>query len=258
MKTKYTLLLFLFFVFACLTLVAQSVEKTGYPAIDSLIIDMKFTYGITIEVKKPSATSWETSIIDFDPLSKSDYKELSKYVYLFREEFFKYPKEFIEHTHLKKVAFVKHLTNQKVEVAAMPDYYQENLYMDIFVGNYDKTYQRHVVHHEFYHMIEEQLNGNTYFKDPEWAKLNDPSFQYGSGGINARSSDMQPVIHPLDGFISLYAASGLEEDKAELFAGLMTTEEKTKIRNWAETDKILDKKIKYLSAFLKKYSLNLN
>ena len=109
MKTRFTALLFLFFAFSCSTLISQSNKKTGYAAIDSLIDDMKLTYGINIQVKSPSATSWETSIIDFDPLSESDYKELEKYVHLFREEFFKYPKEFIENTHLKKVAFVKNL-----------------------------------------------------------------------------------------------------------------------------------------------------
>ena len=255
MKTKLQLLFFLFFIIHYFPNTSEASEKTGSPTIDSLITDMYDSYGVTIEVVNPSSTSWSTSVISFDPLSENDYAELEKYVHLFRSEFFKYPKKFIINTNLKKVVFVKNLINQSVSVAAMPDYYKENLYMDIFVGNYDKTYQRHVVHHEFYHMIEEQFNGNAYYKDPIWAKMNDPSFQYGNGGINARSSDLEPVNHPQQGFISGYSMSGLEEDKAEIYAGLMTTEEKDKLRKWAKSDKILAAKIFYLSAFLKDYGL---
>ncbi len=258
MKTKFRILVFLFFVISCRPAKTECTDQIGYPAMDSLITDMRISYGICLEIVEPSATTWGSNVISFDVLSEEDYKELENYARLFREEFFKYPKTFVDKTKLKRVTFVKNLINQSVPVAAMPDYYQEILYMNIFEGNYDRVYQRHVVHHEYYHMIEEQLNGNAYFKDPIWAKMNPPFFQYGSGGINARSSDMSLVNHPQDGFISLYCMSGLEEDKAELYAGLMTTEEKTRIKEWAKNDKILNNKIKYLTGFLKRYSLELN
>ncbi|MFL5728403.1 MAG: putative zinc-binding metallopeptidase, partial [Cytophagaceae bacterium] len=231
---------------------------TGNEVIDRFIEDMQSSYGICVEVLAPSPTSWGKEVISCDALEETDYAELGKYVRIFRNEFFKYPRAFVENTRLQKVAMVKNLINQGVSVAAMPDYYQENLYMDIFVGNYDSVYQKHVVHHEFYHMIEQELNGSAYYKDPAWAKFNDVSFVYGTGGIKNRSSDLQPVIHPQNGFISGYAMTGLEEDKAELFAGLLTSEEKDKIRMWAKKDLILKNKIRLLSGFLKKYSLDLD
>lgn len=257
MRIKISFLFFFFFVIVHSQ--AACPEKTGNEVIDRFISDMQFSYGICVEVLSPSPTTWGSSVISFDALEESDYPELEKYVRLFRAEFFKYPKSFIDSTNLKKVALVKNLKNQNIAVAAMPDYYQENLYMDIFVGNYDSTYQKHVVHHEFYHMIEEEFNGNTYYKDPEWAKMNnDSDFQYGSGGINTRSSGAGVVNHPRNGFVNEYAMSALEEDKAEIFGVLMTSEEEMIVRGWAESDKILKSKIKYLSDFLNYYSLNLD
>lgn len=256
MRSKHLLILFLFLSGS--PAFSQCNKKTGNQAVDSLITDMQNTYGICVEILDPPATSWDVSVISFEELKKNDHKELEKYCRLFREEFFKYPKEFIKNTHLQKVVMVKELYNQGVPVAAMPDYYKENLYMDIYVGNYDALYQRHVVHHEFYHMIEQELNGDPYYKDPEWNKFNEEGFTYGNGGINNRTGDMRPIIHPLPGFISLYSATGLEEDKAEIFAALMTGEERELIMPWAEEDLILKNKIEYLTAFLKNYGLNLN
>jgi hypothetical protein len=256
MKTK--LLLILIFSFVISWSYAQCPDETGNTVIDQFIKDMYESYEIWVEVTSPSPTTWGKTVIDYDRLQESDYEELAKYVELFRKEFFKYPKAFVENTKLKKVAMVKNLINQGVPVASMPDYYQENLYMDIYIGNYDKVYQRHVIHHEYYHMIEQQFHGTSYYKDPQWAKFNDPSFQYGSGGINSRESSVQVVNHPREGFISGYAMSGLEEDKAELFATLMTTEEEDMIRKWAETDEILKNKIALLTDFLKDYNLDLD
>jgi hypothetical protein len=256
MQTKLFLLFFSFSIISYSH--AQCPDETGNAIIDRFIQDMYESYEICVEVTSPSPTTWGQTVIDYDQLQESDYEELEKYVQLFQKEFFKYPKAFVENTKLKKVAMVKNLINQGVSVASMPDYYQENLYMDIYVGNYDKTYQKHVVHHEYYHMIEQQFHGTSYYKDPEWAKFNEPSFQYGSGGINARESSVQVVNHPRNGFISGYAMSGLEEDKAELFATLMTTEEEDMIREWAETDEILRNKIELLTSFLINYSLDLN
>jgi hypothetical protein len=258
MKSKiiYTLLLLVFV--SCSTVIPQCNKNTGSKSADSLLTDLQNTYGLCLEIIDPSGTSWSADLVHFEKLEKQDHKEMEKYCQLFRSEFFKYPKEFIAFTKLQRIILVKDLYNQGVPVAAMPDYYKENLYIDIYVGNYDPLYQRHVIHHEFYHMIEEQFNGNPYYVDPEWNKFNDPAFKYGTGGINNRTEEMRPITHPLPGFISLYSATGLEEDKAEIFAALMTSEEREMIMPWTKDDLILKNKIEYLISFLKNYGIDLN
>jgi len=152
--------------------------------------------------RKSPATSWTTDLIHFEELEKKDKEEWRNIANYF-VRIFKYPKEFITNTKLRRIVLVKELYNQGVPVAAMPEYYKENLYMDIYIGNNDPLYQRHVVHHEFYHMIEQELNGDAYYIDPEWNKFNEPGFTYGSGGINNRTGEMRP-LHILCRDLSVY------------------------------------------------------
>jgi len=219
---------------------------------------MHTTYQVDVEIVSPPGTSWNEEIIHFKSLTLHDEAEVKKYVKLFHYEFFKYPFEFIKNTKLKKIVLVKELYNSGVPVAAMPDYYQEYLYIDIYEGHNNHKYQRHVIHHEFYHMIEEEFNGNTYYKDPEWNAFNVPGFQYGNGGINNRGSHMSVINHPDSGFINLYSQTGLEEDKAEIFGSLMTDNEKELVLSWTIHDKILQLKVDYMVRFLKKHGLTIH
>ena len=61
---------------------------------------------------------------------------------------------------------------------------------------------RHVIHHEYFHMVEEQVNGSAYFKDPKWAALNTKGFKYGSGGDKMRDGNVTPLTHPQAGFVT--------------------------------------------------------
>jgi hypothetical protein len=40
-------------------------------------------------------------------------------------------------------------------------------------------YQRHVIHHEYFHVADRGLQGNLFISDPYWASLNRPDFRYG-------------------------------------------------------------------------------
>jgi hypothetical protein len=183
---------------------------------------------------------------------KEDFENLLKYLQLFEKEWRKYSKNYTFNTNVKQIAFVKNLAYAGQTRAAIPDAYKEILYYDFLVGNYDSTYQKHVVHHEYYHMIEEQFNGSQYYKDAKWASFNNPKFQYGMGGAYARGSDQYPITHPLDGFMNLYSISGLEEDKAEVYAFLFVKEEYEKVKEWLDKDVILSKKVNYMKEFITK------
>jgi hypothetical protein len=211
-------------------------------------------YGIKMISENIPASTWAE--LTYKNLQKND-SFLPKYLSFFDNEFNKYSKDFVKITNLKTVAFVKNLAVDGQERAAAPDYYKEILFLDIYLGNYDEQYQRHVIHHEFYHMIEEQLNGDAYYKDPVWASFNPAGFSYGNGGKYERGENAYPVTHPQTGFINIYSASALEEDKAEIYAALFTEGQDKLMKKWIkEGDTVLGKKVNYMKEFLKENKQN--
>lgn len=85
----------------------------------------------------------------------------------------------------------------------------------------DVNYIRRVIHHEFFHHIDHTINGTFYYQDPEWEAFNPVGFEYGEGGQVKRvllSLDMNLKSF----FFNDYCTSGIEEDKAETFAWLVT------------------------------------
>lgn len=185
--------------------------------------------------------------LEFAAASESDRKLLQQYLHLLAEELMKYPRAFVKASRLRVVAVGKGLVFRKQPRSALPDYVQETLYYDFsYLGRSSKEYVRHVIHHEYFHMLEEEWNGSAYFKDPSWAKLNEPGFRYGSGGVNARDSSVSTFNHPRAGFVNGYAMSGLEEDKAEVWASMFVPGEWKLVAAWCEEDERLRQKVTFL------------
>ena len=105
-------------------------------------------------------------------------------------------------------------------------------------------------------MIEEEINGDAYWKDAKWAQLNDPLFKYGRGGASVRDGRTSLFTHPRNGFINKFSMSGLEEDKAEIYASLFSEEAFRKVAKWMQKDKILRAKVKYMKTFLRSVDKN--
>lgn len=216
--------------------------------IDAIVSQIESKYPIRISYKK--SLKWTWGIVGYTKLAVSDYAQLLKYLTIFQEEFNKYPPEFIRKSNLKWVVIGKNLSYLGQHRASIPDYRREILYYDIAQGSYDTCYQKSVIHHEFYHMIEEEFNGNVYYKDTDWAKLNSKDFKYGKGGKYFNSSISKKVFHPDPGFITDYSTSGLEEDKAEVYAGLFVEETSACLGDWIKEDEILRNKVNYMKDFL--------
>lgn len=183
-------------------------------------------------------------------LSEKDNDLLSKYAVILEKSWRKYPEGFVKKSGIRALALVKNLKVQRQRRFAMPDPYGEMLYLDIQSFRFGESYCEHVIHHEFYHMIEQEFNGDMYYKDPEWNRLNDGAFRYGEGGKYMRDPGQSWKEHPVQGFVNGYATSALEEDKAEVFAYLFTTVEFAKIRDWIRNDRILQNKYHYMIRFL--------
>jgi hypothetical protein len=105
-----------------------------------------------------------------------------------------------------------------------------------------------VLHHEFFHVIDYRDDGEVY-RDDAWAALNPRSFRYGSGGKNAQQrSDTSLLTDRLPGFLTHYSTTGVEEDKAELFAHLLASG--PHVRERCERDAVLQAKVERMKKLL--------
>ena len=147
--------------------------------------------------------------------------EIERYLKLFTPEFGLYPPSYVAKSGLKRVIFCQDLSFAGQLRTAIPDWDHDDLYLDVRRGADKPDYVRKVIHHEFFHLVDLRDDGEVY-RDDRWSALNPPGFKYGSGGRNAQTvkgtaslSESQP------GFLNHYSTTGVEEDKAEIFANLV-------------------------------------
>lgn len=183
--------------------------------------------------------------VTFEPIDTSqDLKAVREYMVLVRRELKRNP-ELIERTGLKYFIIVKNLRVSGQERGLTPDVHTRAIYAT-GRGAHNRVYQRHCVHHEFFHYLMGQWKKDMYFKDPEWIAFNPPGTRYGSGGVAARGPDQYTLTHPAPGFINRYSQSAVEEDMCEIFAALQVPEERRLLMQWAREDEALRNKMKYM------------
>lgn len=110
------------------------------------------------------------------------------------------------------------------------------------------------VHHELYHLVEERLFGDFYYRDPAWLALNPERLEYGQGGATAYGGVFHNLGHPATGLVSRYAQYGPEEDKAEVFGWLMTPGYAGRVKAWSEQDLALAAKRRFMMALVHRLS----
>lgn len=183
--------------------------------------------------------------------AEADKADADTYAAIFAVEWSLYPAELVRRTGLKKVVFCKDLSFEKQLRTAVPDFENDVLYLDVARGRHDDLYVRKVIHHDFYHIIDLRDDGRLY-EDERWAKLNPPNFKYGPGG--AKLQDDPTVTIPRDdpGFLNRYAAAGIEEDKAEVFAHMMVEPKVVAAR--AEKDKYVRAKVERMRELVAEFS----
>jgi hypothetical protein len=98
-------------------------------------------------------------------------------------------------------------------------------------------------------LIDHADDGDVY-NDNTWNVLNPIGFRYGNGGVNAQTTrNTGALTDSIPGFLTHYATTGVEEDKAELFAFSITHKDYIAIR--IRTDTTLAAKLTRLQAILK-------
>jgi hypothetical protein len=152
----------------------------------------------------------------------------------------RYPAGIFARTGLRHVVLVKDLSVDGQRRLAMPApdidsvVYADNLLAALCPSGMELR-----VHHEYYHFIEYRLFNDFYYRDPAWLALNPPGTAYGQGGATAYGKGFQNLGHPQPGLVSLYAAYGPEEDKAEVFGWMMAPAYALRLEQWSLTDAAL-------------------
>ena len=212
------------------------------------------TYAIEIVATNPSFPVKQTyGVIDG---KRADLKELESYISLFAPEFSIYPQSLVKLVQLKRVVLCKELSFAGQRRNAIPDFEHDTLYLDAIRGAYSRPYMRKVMHHEFFHIIDWRDDGKLY-QDDVWSALNPRSFKYGSGGINAQDKAFSSILTDrFPGFLNYYSTTGVEEDKAELFANLIV--DPVYVGSRVKQDEVLSAKVKMLMGLLKSFCPDLN
>ena len=96
-------------------------------------------------------------------------------------------------------------------------------------------------------------------EEKSWAALNPAGFIYGEQTKSWKEINPVNVGAPNQlGFVTDYAMTSVEEDKAEVFACLMQEKHKKLIARWAQKDTVLRKKIQVIKDFVAAYCPQMN
>jgi hypothetical protein len=162
---------------------------------------------------------------------------LRMYLRWFPDEFRLYPVEAIRNSRLRRVILCAELKFAGQFRTAIPDFEHNTLYLDIERASTSRIYQILVFHHELFHVFDYADDFRVY-EDAAWVELNEDDFRYGSGGKNAQDNPETSVLTDrYPGFLNHYSTTGVEEDKAELFANLVVRAKTVERR--AESDPVL-------------------
>lgn len=179
-------------------------------------------------------------------------KELGSYLVLLKQEFCLYPPELVRRAKLKRIILCTRLAYGGQFRGAIPDFEHDDLYFDVNFGRYDELYTRKCIHHEFFHVVDWQDDYEVY-SDAKWAALNAKDFRYGKGGAAAQDdNEMSLITDKYPGFLTKYSTTGVEEDKAEVFAHLVVCGKLVDQRS--ARDEVLRNKARTMIALIEKFS----
>jgi hypothetical protein len=181
---------------------------------------------------------------------------LDRYVPLFSEEFELYPPALIKRAALKRVVLCEDLSFAGEPRGAIPDFANDTLYLDVRCAADSPRFERKAIHHEFFHIIDLRDDGAIY-SDSEWAALNGVGFKYGAGGRSAQGIPTTSVLtDEYSGFLNHYSTTGVEEDKAEMFANLLV--DYAYVEQRAGRDGVLRAKVERMDLLLAQFCPELN
>ncbi|HEY8074548.1 MAG TPA: hypothetical protein VIF62_10565 [Labilithrix sp.] len=150
----------------------------------------------------------------------ADAKDLAMGRAIVSRELARYPSSFPPRVHLAGVVVASELVEGEKPIPSLPNV-GGLLLLDVHAAESDLV---RAIHHEVFHFADLADDGQL-APDPTWEALNARGFVYGGGGRSLRSAWAAKPSSDLPGFVSGYATSGVEEDKADTFAFLVARRE---------------------------------
>ncbi|WP_337173048.1 hypothetical protein [Paludisphaera sp.] len=186
----------------------------------------------------------------FGPITASPAGEgLDGFAAVLADELSIYPRALMERSRLRRIVLASDLAFNGQLRGAIPDYGNDALYYDVTRGSHSLPYRKAAIHHEFYHIVDYRDDGEVY-RDDDWSALNPPGFSYGRGGINAQDDALGFfLVDDTPGFLTSYATSGVEEDKAEVFSRMIVAPREVARR--ARADPVLSRKVARMKSLMK-------
>ena len=223
-------------------------EARSFEAIDQISEIVERKYGLRFIYKAEHFSRYRLVKTQFDLAEDGDDEALLSYIRIFSEELYKYPPSFFKKVELTRVGFVKKLFhNDKIAEGLYSD--QAGVILFDFsrrLGRNDSA-QRHSIHHEIFHMID---NKNLGKEDVLWQGFNTPDWAYDSDWAKKRDAESDVFTSPNPGFVTNYSMAKLDEDKAEVYACLMIPSQHRLIQRWSDSDQGIRKKIQYMKDFI--------
>lgn len=148
----------------------------------------------------------------------------------------RYPATFLREVRLAGVVLTEDLAENEMPIPSLPNV-GGLLLID---GSSVESDLVRSLHHEVFHFFDLADDGRV-SPDPGWDAMNPDGFVYGSGGRTLRGAWAGRPSNDLPGFVSAYATSGTEEDKADTFAFAVARAPLVKAR--VASDEVLRAKI---------------
>ena len=138
----------------------------------------------------------------------------------------------------------ENLSISGINTAGIPDNVMKTLILDI---EFNKKYFERVIHHEIFHIINDQHK--NLFNEDDWKKMNSTNFEYAKCSTCSERLGLD-TYKKNNGFFTEYSKSTASEDMAEVYSHLIFFDNK-KIKEIRNSDIILNKKISYIENKIK-------
>lgn len=240
----------IFILFLCAGFLPGYAQADVVSSIESRVARFQERYGIALIYKD---LTFSGGSIQSAPVSDKEYGLLNDYLNLFEEEINTYPPVFFQEREVRAIALVTRLFAVDKPVQGLYNPGSRVMLFDILRFSDNKALKRHSIHHELFHMMVLQTPGYQ-MEEKSWSDLNPVDFAYGEQTKSWR--ELNPVntgAPNQPGFVTDYAMTSVEEDKAEVFACLMQDKHRMLITRWAQKDVVMRQKIQAIKNFVAAY-----
>ena len=147
-----------------------------------------------------------------------------------------YPSAFLGKAKLKSFVACSSLSVAGQRATGFADIEHGAIYIDVLAFDRNRELRERFVHHELFHLVDhERTNGRMV--DESWNALNSPNYIYPEDWSVLNQWDAIVPGNGADGFLNRYAEQDGKEDRAEVFAFMMS--DLDLIRRFASTDPIV-------------------